>query len=349
MIRCKNRALRIIKKISGGGGVFNLILLDRLKAWHCLSKVESVQEKPEVLAGRTAELFLKTLVESHIKYKGCSCFIAKRVPSRQEGRRFEIDLIVLTKKRLHFLEVKNWSGQLNKKDGNWVQTRRNGKTVAHPNLTKYNSKKTDVMIKYLKSKGLNIDKSYFSQKVLFMNKNLTISNSILQDPDVIPIHKLDAFLESHPSLSFAAKMVHSIIEVCLESESGQIILDGLFKSLHSKQLEIATRAINELRSWDSLGLRGGRILKGDAIHLKIGNKELALNICHRETSFKVQWCRNKYWGLLMALINSPIGSIRIGDVCYDLDAKHDAIFFHVVGDTHPSLINLNSLDWFSLS
>lgn len=92
-------------------------VVDRLKAWRDLMRADYTPEDPEVAAGRAAEQFLRTLVESNLKHKGAYCFLGKRVPSQRHKRRFEIDLVVLTKKHLHFLEVKNWSGDLVERGG----------------------------------------------------------------------------------------------------------------------------------------------------------------------------------------------------------------------------------------
>ena len=95
-------------------------VLERLSRWRQLTKVQYREEDPEVLAGRDTEKYVAHLVDTHMNYKDAHSFVGKRVPSTMLKRRFEIDLIVLTRKKFHFLEVKNWSGQLNIVGDQWV-------------------------------------------------------------------------------------------------------------------------------------------------------------------------------------------------------------------------------------
>ena len=191
---------------------------NRLRQWRDLTRIETYSEDPEVIAGRQAEQFLSQIVETNLKWKNAYCYLAKRFPSKKYGRRFEIDLVVLTKKHLHFLEVKNWSGQVISSGSNWIQIRRNGERIENPNLVDYNSAKQQVVVEFLKERGLTLDKSYFSQMVIFMNPKLILDRVIDKNPFVVPYSRLNKYLASQKGTSFAERMVHSIIEICLDLE-----------------------------------------------------------------------------------------------------------------------------------
>ena len=108
-------------------------LQDRLREREFLNQTQKSIEDPAAMAGRQAERFLKSLINSNLKYKDTYYFINKRIPARFNARHYEIDLMVLTKKQLNIIEVKNWSGSLFTSNGYWVQLKRNGDKIKHKN------------------------------------------------------------------------------------------------------------------------------------------------------------------------------------------------------------------------
>ena len=83
----------------------------RLRQWAEIQKVRPIREAADVAGGRDAELLLKHLIGSSHAFKDGQVFAGRRIPSKRQGRRREIDLIVCTPKMIHLIEVKNWSGQ----------------------------------------------------------------------------------------------------------------------------------------------------------------------------------------------------------------------------------------------
>ena len=47
-----------------------------------------------------------------------------------EGR-YEIDLVVLTRKQISAIEIKNWSGSVTSDGENWIQTRMDASKIVH--------------------------------------------------------------------------------------------------------------------------------------------------------------------------------------------------------------------------
>lgn len=318
--------------------------LERLTQWRDLMRADFTLEIPRVKAGRAAEQFLKTLVESKLKHKGAYCFLGKRVPSHRNQRRFEIDLVVLTKKRLYFLEVKNWSGDLVEAGANWIQTRRSGEQVAHPNLTQYNSQKRNVIIEYLQTKGVKLNATYFSQKVIFMNPRLSIDPNIAKNPDVVPADKLKQYLNTQRGSSYAERFVHSVVELCLDSEKSSLVLDGLFHAMRKEDFTAAQEALSILETWDKVVMHGGRVLTGDVLKLITKSETVDLKALPSGTRCPVRWNRSKVMGLIQTMISRyPLGSLRLPE-CRVVLAPNDILKFHAAGDEKPSELSLRNIN-----
>src|SRR4051794_35880880 len=177
----------------------------RLADWSEIVATEAVDEDPEVLGGREAERFLNTLVESHFNFEGASLYPNKRVPAGY--RRREIDLIVVTSKKIHVIEVKNWSGTLRDEGGLWVQTNRAGRRIEHPDLVADIVEKDSALIEYLNRQGVALEPrlrdKYMVNKVLFMNPKLGIlSGSIARNPDVLVYGRLAGYLDQQRRAGF---------------------------------------------------------------------------------------------------------------------------------------------------
>ena len=319
--------------------------LVRLNQWRDLSRINTYSEDPEVIAGRQAEYFLLRLVESNLKWKNAYCYLSKRFPSKKHGRRFEIDLVVLTKKHLHFLEVKNWSGQVIPSGAGWVQIRRNGERIEHPNLVDYNSMKQQVVIDFLREKGLVLDKSYFSQMVIFKNPKLTLDSAITNNPFVVPYQELNKYLASQKGVSFAERMIHSMIEICLDLEKSKIIMDSLFHSMPSSYFKKIHNHFINLGTWDKVGLYGDKVLTGDVLKLFIGEREIDLSSLSPGEKIHFSWTRNKIWGLVKSLATDiPLGTLCMHKERIPIHTK-DSMKFHAAGEERPVKIDLSHIEW----
>jgi len=322
-------------------------LRDRLEEWRDLVGTEPKIEDPEVEAGRAKELVLRALVETNLKHKGAYCFLGKRVPSLQHRRRFEVDLIVLTRKHLHFLEVKNWSGELLERGGNWVQIRRNGDHIEHPNLTRYNSQKQRAVVALLRSHGVELDSTYFSQKIIFMNPNLHMSSGIAANPDVVPWSRLNDYLEAQKGTSgtpFAERLVHSVIAVCLDSEKSIQVLDNMFHAMPKSCFSRARKIFSGLETWDRAVLYGGKVLAGDCLKLSTSHSMVDLKSLPSGIRCKVSWSRSKIVGFIQALVTQiPLGKIRLADKRLPVRPT-DILKFHCAGEQKPREIRMGSVD-----
>jgi len=320
-------------------------LNDRLREWHELTNLQSVSEFPEVSASRDSEQNFLQRCKSNLKYRGAYCFQGKRVPSKNHRRRFEIDVIVLTKKLLHFIEVKNWSGEIYKSGSNWVQIRRNGEEVEHPNLTQYNSIKQEVVIDYLYKNGVNLPRSYFFQKVVFMNPNLRMDSLIANDPNVVPRYRLDQYASTQKGESFAERMLNSLIEGCLDFENSKMVVEGLFRSMPGKYLKKIRKLLHNLGTWDKVGRFGERVEIGDVLKFTINGRPVDLTSVPTGTVIKLKWTRNKILGLAKAIATSrPTGTLSLPNEKIPI-STNDLLKFHRAGEEKPIELPLSHIDW----
>ena len=317
---------------------------ERVSEWRSLQEAQFAVEDPEAIAGREAEQFLRRLIETNLKYKGAYCYLGKRVPSKSMRRRFEVDLMVLTKKHLHFLEVKNWSGEVFEDGDHWVQVRRSGERLEHPNLVAHNSKKQQAVVEYLQTLGVTLDASYFSQKIIFMNSRLRITPAVASNPYVITASRLAGYLASQRGASYAERFVHSVIELCLDSENSGVVLDGLFHAMRGSDFETVRAALSKLETWDKLVLHGGKVLPGDCPRIATSSETIDTKYLPSGTQCRLVWKRSKTFGLLQSLLTHyPLGCLRLPDRRLPINTT-DSLKFHVVGDETPKEILLRDVD-----
>lgn len=321
---------------------------ERLRDWRRLATARPTAEDPEDAGGREAERQLKALVGGHFNFKGADLFLNKRVPAG--GRRREIDLIVVTPTRLHVIEVKNWSGALAREGTRWVQTNRSGRRIEHPDLVADNRDKDEALVAYLASKGVGLDPArrakYVSNKVVFVNPRLAIeSPEIREHPDVLDAARLDGYLKAQKRQRLGGQLGASIIEWCLGTEAGGAVLDRHFERLSPEQTRAIREAVDELGSWDSLRLFGGKVVNGDLIAVEADGTEVRRDALGRRTTLELRWTRHRFWGLLKAIT----GLGRLGRLDVPAGPRlplhpGDALRFHRVGEPKPVEFALADVD-----
>ena len=174
----------------------------RLRQWDEIQRVRPASEAADVSGGRDAEIFLKQLIGSSHAFKDGLILAGRRIPSRRQGRRREIDLIVCTPRMIHLIEVKNWSGKLEVHQGHWRQNRRSGDVVDHGDLLKTNRQKQDAVVEYLHDRGVAIDdaliRDHIVSEIIFMNRRLELDSAIEAMPEIITRRELDKYLGRQP-------------------------------------------------------------------------------------------------------------------------------------------------------
>lgn len=325
--------------------------LERLREWREVVSVAPTTEDPVVLGGRQAEHFLHTLVESHFNFKGASLYPNKRVPAGYCRR--EIDLIVVTAKRIHIIEIKNWSGSLRIVGHQWVQTNRDGHKIEHPNLVADHQDKNLALIKYLCSQGVQLDPKvqtkYLSNKVIFMNPRLDVQDRAIADhPDVLLPHRLNSYLNQQRRSGVGERILGSLVQWCLDSESADVVMDGYFGSLTPDKVAGVRAAVEQLGTWDALHYFGSRVEIGDLIHVSVGGAVVSREQIGSRCSCPVRWTRHKTLGLIKALTGAgPLGWLHLPGGSRPISPS-DFVFFHRPGERAPTQIPLLGLNAISL-
>lgn len=322
-------------------------LLERFRVWRAIAGTSPSLEDPEVLAGRRAERFLVRLVQSRDNFKGASLYPNKRVPAGR--RRREIDLLVVTANRIHVIEVKNWSGSLRAERGRWIQTNRNHREIEHPDLVADHRDKNLALVEHLRREGARLDPNaqakYLSNKVVFMNDRLVVQDrAISEHPDVLLAGRLDAYLKQQRRSGFGERVLGSIVQWCLDSESADAVVDGYLGGLAPDNVAKIRAAIDRLPTWDSLRYFGSRVETGDLIHVSIGGVKTPRASLGDRRSYPVRWPRNKTLGLIKAVTGlGSLGRLDLPGGSRPL-SPDDFVFFHRAGEPEPVRVPLLRLD-----
>ena len=248
-------------------------LKEHIDAWYAYRKADITPSEEDgwILAGREAEDLLLTMVEKHYQFRGSHFFVGKRIYNPAVNHKHEIDMIVVTDRKLYVLECKNWSGRLVIRNGSWVQektTQEGVRETVHSDVLRHNTMKRDLLVATLKEEGIDVSAQDCVQKVIFMNRNLKIEDhEISEHPDVVTPDRLDAYLDSEDSsMEPYQRLFASIMSLLLDSESSGKLIDGIFSRIGGKDHERLLSFLRELPTWDRIHLYGTRVLVGDIIH-----------------------------------------------------------------------------------
>ena len=328
-------------------------MIERLKLRSEIQKVRPTEESASVAGGRDGELLLGELVGSSYPFKGARLLAGRRIPSKRQGRRREIDLIVCTPKMIHLIEIKNWSGYLALHNGVWRQTRRGGEVVDHPDPTEENRLKRDAVVEYLHDRGIVLDERYVREhivtRVIFTNPRLELDPAIESRPDVISRRELDGYLGRQRSGTPSGRVFSSVIEFCLDSEVklGEKLLHALFGRGGSDQYERIVTCLSETDTWDRLHFFGTRVVTGDLLGLSVGSKVYRRPELVEETGplpLRIRWTRGRFLGLIKALTGlGSLGSLHLGKTRLELSTS-DTLSFHAVGSREPTLFRVVEFD-----
>lgn len=330
-----------------------MAIINRLAQWSEIQKVRPIAEAPDVAAGRDGELALRGLVGASYRLGDASVFAGRRVPSRRQGRRREIDLIVCTPRVIHLIEAKNWSGRLEVMGDAWRQTRRNGDVIGHGDLLADQRLKCDALLEYLNDRGLGLDdrfvRDHIAPKVIFTNPRLELDPSVEALPEVISRRELGEYLGRQRSPGLAERMAASLIDFCLDREAraaggnGRSAPGPIPRDRYGRILE----ALAEVGTWDRLEFHGTRVVAGDIISLRIGARTYwrpELLELSNGVPIRLRWARGRTWGLLKALTGlGPLGSLHLGSSRIAV-VPADTVTFHAVGEKEPVARRLVALD-----
>lgn len=237
-----------------------------LRCWKKLFTTISIppQEEKFILAGRRGESFLKTYIASHEKFKSSHVFPSRRLNNLDGKGRKEIDMIIVTDRKIYVIECKNWSGQLHINGDTWVHTNiiRGNQTVtneydAASNPVNLNRKKAQLLHSILWFNGFLVEKDDIVSKVILMNKNLTVHAQAKELPDLILFQDLDPYLSQQDTqiqTSLTERIILSILNLCLDERHFPIVADTISPCLGGEARKAMIQFLQDLPSWDYIYL-----------------------------------------------------------------------------------------------
>lgn len=324
---------------------------ERLERWSLVRRTPLFPEHAEVRAGRRGELTTRRWLGQHLKTKSGTIFGGKRVPrdvSAASMGRYEIDLIAVTPRRVVALETKNWSGRLRVEGSRWVHERRDGTVKEFDDLISYNRNKLRALRDYLAHCGVSLPAVRFHHAVIFDNPNLDLDGRLAEHPAVI-VGRDVGLLLGRPTGTMTYTLTR-VLERCVGNEGARLCAEHLLDVITPRQKQAVCAALAQLRTWDTVTLRGGRILQGDVLCLRIAGQAVSASLLARDSATELRWRRGA-WGLCVMLatgappgraVGSGIASAeRPEPVALDVD---DWLCFHEVGQERPSFIALSSVD-----
>lgn len=321
--------------------------ISRLEVWRDIVSTRAEPELDQVIAGRDAELALRSMLSDHLTWRSASIFHSKRLPrkyrlSQREGGGSEIDLIVLSHKQINAIEIKNWSGSVRVSGADWIQERRNGEDKPHDNPISKNQKKLDNLCRYLTDHNIKPPRAQIS-RVIFWNKNLRLPVDLARRDEVVMHHELDRFLSHQRASGFGERFLMSVLAFCLEQEAGEIAADGFFSAIPTRDYDAATRAVSELGTFDKLELYGGRVLSGDLLKLRANGQSIPLKELPSGKAVRVECVRNKLVLFFVALLgSSPM--ISLSEPYRAISASpRDRVLFQPSGQKEPEEFELSRI------
>lgn len=318
----------------------------RLTDWREMMLVHPHAELPEVMAGARGELSLRRVMGRHHASRFGHSFGGKRVPRDPANPmvgRFEIDLVVVTPRRIAIVEVKHWSGTLRLDADRWVYQRRSGEEQVFKSLVAHNENKFRALQRYLRAEGVDVPDARFAQWVVFTHPRLDLDDRLAANPGVVKLYDLQTSgSRLGRGVSGPEFLMAKLIERCAKPSTAEALTEGLFEMLTPAVTARIAEAVGRLRTWDVLRLHGGRQLIGDLLWVRVDRRRIDALSAGRRAG--LHWWRGKLWGLVPLAGLAPFGRVR-GDLLPEGPlGVDDCAYFHEAGRPKPSIIALQYVD-----
>lgn len=325
-------------------------LKGRIRHWLTLIKTKPVQEDAVKKAGEEGERKVLALMDGHRGLKDAHLYAGRRVPKTKEhplipSRRSEIDLIILTPKMVHVIEVKNWSGEIWQSDevaDQWIRRRRNREPETIRNVADVNRAKAWSLCNYLESRGITVGADHIRSHVFFTNPNLKMDLAIAEMSDVVTVQHISGFL-SGLGTNTLDRIILRMAKLVLDKESADLVQQGLVGAMPQSIYDRMLQELDQLHTWDRLYLHGGAIGTGDLLWVKSHGHALKSDDLQPGEQIRIQWLRGRILSLLKVVIGKHLGHIITAKqkVAVDMDGQ---VFFHFAGQPEPVIVPVTSVD-----
>ncbi|CAD5176035.1 unnamed protein product [Musa acuminata subsp. malaccensis] len=190
------------------------------------------------------------------KLYGSKAFVGLRIPDADAGVRQHIDVVLVTKREVMVVAVRNFSGFVEIGDNeNWVCTSdKKHRPQSHPDPVLEVSKQVAVIESYLEQRGVPLPKGHVIGQVILPHPNCRPAYSISSQLEVV---SFDKWRELKPK-------PRSGLSNWIKGAVGKSDMqDGFCEKLHF--------ILSTSPMWDRLELRGDRNILGEFVEFK-GNK-----------------------------------------------------------------------------
>jgi hypothetical protein len=211
--------------------------------------------------GDEGEKKLKQFILGNKNFSRSAVFSSKRIFDSSVNHRREIDIIILTKKKIYVIECKNWGGEIvsyrERKDTIAYRSNQSAQTERRENPVKLNGYKLRLLQAQICEKIGPVPKDRFVNKVIFINKNMAFPPELGNSPNVITYGRLSSFFSSQ--------------ETGQKHNLQRLLLTGLMKLINSEErsskaredksgdlpsFQRILRFLDRLPTWDYLTLIG---------------------------------------------------------------------------------------------
>lgn len=259
---------------------------------------------------------------------GPTVWAAVRVPDVATGRLREVDFVLAHGSKVVAVELKQWIGRVERRDGRLVQRRVGGDVVDHGRLEARLDARLESLRGHLKE-ACEGERCDVQSVLLFGHPEVDIADDLEMPRHAIRVAAdpvADAGIGSADGGALASAVEGVVDEVFGEdlddppgsSETGEAVVD----------------ALDELGTWDRLDLYGGRTLVGDVEWVVEPDHDLSGRGRIERIEFDVARAWSDAFG------GDPdaeaVAHLRDGEIrefgAVELD---DAVCFQVVGERHP--------------
>ena len=322
---------------------------ERIKDWVSVRSARPVPEDEAILAGEEGERRIIALLENSKDLKESFIFAGRRVPKTKDhplipSSRSEIDIILLSSKCVHVIEVKNWSGIIKpgETEGVWLRKKRNGEVANVQNPVHVNKAKAWSLFNYLKSKNVPIQQEWITDHLFLVNKNADVDFNIAQLSEVVTASEISSFTQM-AGIKALDRIIIRMLRIILDRESSDLVTQGLTGAMPENVFVAVKDELQNIHTWDRLMFYGGAIRTGDIIEVKTHGQKLTPDDFQPGEYIHLKWERNRLLSLLYSLFGKEIGNIHTANQKIPADATGH-VQFHFAGQPKPSVIPITLID-----
>lgn len=211
-------------------------------------------DDPTRRAGREAEREAGELLAKRLAGTGWQIHAGRRVPDPTTRQRRELDFVITTPTEAVVVELKNWSGTVSMEGPEVTQERRGQQgVVGHGPLFKDLAERTRVLLRHHTAQGRA--PCPIRSLVAFHNPRVRLARSVASRKDVVTF---DALLGNMPA---GASGMESALQAIVR------ILGFATNAAQkgSPAIHALRGTLDELGTWDSVRIHGGRAILGDVL------------------------------------------------------------------------------------